>query len=146
MLGQPGQSLFATWVPFNSSATAASDLLAASAAPQTKQIASPVCGNKNFSSERLYFAPQLHCTTVTMLAYALEDLNLLSATTQSGPKMRSLLGDGGECHQATKCCVMKGQCSFRSSSVISENRMVLEWRPVLFCVGWEARQCQSIGC
>jgi hypothetical protein len=31
-----------------------------SAAPQTVQIASPVCGAKNFSSVRLYSAPQLH--------------------------------------------------------------------------------------
>jgi hypothetical protein len=31
-----------------------------SAAPQTAQIASPVCGIKNFSSVRLYSAPQLH--------------------------------------------------------------------------------------
>src|SRR5215467_1637764 len=31
-----------------------------STAPQTVQIASPVCGTKNFSSVRLYSAPQLH--------------------------------------------------------------------------------------
>ena len=31
-----------------------------SATPQTVQIASPVCGIKNFSSVRLYSAPQLH--------------------------------------------------------------------------------------
>jgi hypothetical protein len=31
-----------------------------SAAPQTAQIASPVCGTKNFSSVRRYLAPQLH--------------------------------------------------------------------------------------
>src|SRR6266702_1168200 len=31
-----------------------------SAAPQTTQTASPVCGTKNFSSVRLYSAPQLH--------------------------------------------------------------------------------------
>jgi hypothetical protein len=31
-----------------------------SAAPQTTQTASPVCGSKNFSSVRLYSAPQLH--------------------------------------------------------------------------------------
>ena len=34
------------------------------AAPQTVQTASPVCGTKNFSSVRLYSAPQLHCTIV----------------------------------------------------------------------------------
>ena len=37
-----------------------------SAAPQTVQIASPVCGTKNFSSVRLYSAPQLHWTIVTI--------------------------------------------------------------------------------
>jgi hypothetical protein len=37
-----------------------------SAAPQTVQIASPVCGAKNFSSVRLYSAPQLHCTIVAI--------------------------------------------------------------------------------
>ena len=37
-----------------------------SAAPQTLQIASPVCGIKNFSSVRLYSAPQLHLTIVAI--------------------------------------------------------------------------------
>jgi hypothetical protein len=37
-----------------------------SAAPQTVQTASPVCGAKNFSSVRLYSAPQLHWTTVAI--------------------------------------------------------------------------------
>ena len=37
-----------------------------SVAPQTAQIASPVCGTKNFSSARLYSAPQLHCTIVAI--------------------------------------------------------------------------------
>jgi len=36
------------------------------AAPQTVQTASPVCGTKNFSSVRLYTAPQLHCTIVAV--------------------------------------------------------------------------------
>ena len=36
------------------------------AAPQTVQTASPVCGTKNFSSMRLYSAPQLHCTIVAI--------------------------------------------------------------------------------
>ena len=36
------------------------------AAPQTVQTASPVCGTKNFSSVRLYSAPQLHCTIVAI--------------------------------------------------------------------------------
>jgi hypothetical protein len=30
------------------------------------QTASPVCGTKNFSSVRLYSAPQLHCTIVAI--------------------------------------------------------------------------------
>src|SRR6266850_2190329 len=34
-----------------------------SAAPQTVQTASPVCGTKNFSSVRLYSAPQAFRTT-----------------------------------------------------------------------------------
>src|SRR6476660_8807823 len=38
------------------------------AAPQTVQTASPVCGTKNFSSVRLYSAPQLHCTIVAIQA------------------------------------------------------------------------------
>ena len=36
------------------------------AAPQTVQTASPVCGTKNFSSVRLYSAPQSHCTIVAI--------------------------------------------------------------------------------
>ena len=38
-----------------------------SAAPQTLQTASPVCGTKNFSSVRLYSAPQLHRTIGAIL-------------------------------------------------------------------------------
>jgi hypothetical protein len=38
-----------------------------SAAPQTVQTASPVCGTKNFVSVRLYSAPQLHRTIVAIL-------------------------------------------------------------------------------
>src|SRR5437773_4344102 len=38
-----------------------------SAAPQTVQTASPVCGTKNFASVRLYSAPQLHRTIVAIL-------------------------------------------------------------------------------
>jgi hypothetical protein len=37
-----------------------------SAAPQTVQTASPVCGAKNFVSVRLYSAPQLHRTIVAI--------------------------------------------------------------------------------
>jgi hypothetical protein len=37
-----------------------------SAAPQTVQTASPVCGTKNFVSVRLYSAPQLHRTIVAI--------------------------------------------------------------------------------
>src|ERR1700722_16368221 len=38
-----------------------------SAAPQTTQSASPVCGTKKFVSVRLYSAPQLHRTIVAIL-------------------------------------------------------------------------------
>jgi hypothetical protein len=37
-----------------------------SAAPQTLQTASPVCGTKNFASVRSYSAPQLHRTIVAI--------------------------------------------------------------------------------
>src|SRR5882672_4776741 len=43
------------------------------AAPQTVQTASPVCGTKNFSSVRLYSAPQLHCTIVAIPAICASD-------------------------------------------------------------------------
>ena len=47
-----------TWVLFHHDS---------SAAPQTVQTASPVCGTKNFVSVRLYSAPQLHRTIVAIL-------------------------------------------------------------------------------
>jgi hypothetical protein len=47
-----------TWVLFHHDS---------SAAPQTVQTASPVCGAKNFVSVRLYSAPQLHRTIVAIL-------------------------------------------------------------------------------
>jgi hypothetical protein len=50
-----------TWVPFHHDS---------SAAPQTVQTASPVCGSKNFVSVRLYSAPQLHRTLSPFLEYA----------------------------------------------------------------------------
>jgi hypothetical protein len=43
------------------------------AAPQTVKTASPVCGTKNFSSVRLYSAPQLHCTIVAILGICISD-------------------------------------------------------------------------
>jgi hypothetical protein len=43
------------------------------AAPQTVQTASPVCGTKNFSSVRLYSAPQLHCTIVAIPGICISD-------------------------------------------------------------------------
>ena len=45
-----------------------------SVAPQTEQIASPVCGAKNFSSVRLYSAPQLHRTIVAIYGVCASDL------------------------------------------------------------------------
>ncbi len=47
-----------TWVLFHHDS---------SAAPQTVQTASPVCGAKNFVSVRLYSAPQLLRTIVAIL-------------------------------------------------------------------------------
>jgi transposase InsO family protein len=51
-----------------------------SAAPQTVQIASPVCGTKNFSSVRLYSAPQLHWTIVTIPEYEREGFDVARCT------------------------------------------------------------------
>ena len=48
------------------------------AAPQTVQTASPVCGTKNFSSVRLYSAPQLHCTIVAIPGICASDLRFSS--------------------------------------------------------------------
>ena len=42
--------------------------LTAGAMIATLALASPVCGTKNFSSVRLYSAPQLHCTIVAIPA------------------------------------------------------------------------------
>ena len=47
-----------TWVLFHHDS---------SAAPQTVQTASPVCGTKNLVSVRLYSAPQLHRTIVAIV-------------------------------------------------------------------------------
>ena len=55
--GRSISSYLGTWVLSNHDSRAA---------PQTVQTASPVCGTKNFSSERLYSAPQLHCTIVAI--------------------------------------------------------------------------------
>jgi hypothetical protein len=50
-VGRSISSYVGTWVLFHHDS---------SAAPQTVQTASPVCGAKYFSSVRLYSAPQLH--------------------------------------------------------------------------------------
>jgi hypothetical protein len=57
-LGDLTSSNEGTWVLFHHDSNAA---------PQTLQTASPVCGTKNFSSVRLYSAPQLHRTIVAIL-------------------------------------------------------------------------------
>ena len=49
-----------------------------SVAPQTVQIASPVCGTKNFSSVRLYSASQLHCTIVAIPGISASDRRFTS--------------------------------------------------------------------
>ena len=51
------------------------------AAPQTVQTASPVCGTKNFSSVRLYSAPQLHCTIVAIPGICASDRRFSSLET-----------------------------------------------------------------
>jgi len=48
------------------------------AAPQIAQTASPVCGTKNFSSVRLYSAPQVHCTIVTIPVICASDHGISS--------------------------------------------------------------------
>ncbi len=52
---------------------------ASSAAPQTVQTAPPVCGAKNFSSVRLYSAPQLHRTIVAILGTCARNRQFSSA-------------------------------------------------------------------
>jgi hypothetical protein len=66
-----------------------------SAAPQTVQTASPVCGTKNFSSVRLYSAPQLHRTIVAILGICARNRPFSSAEvchnqTDPLPKRRKL--------------------------------------------------------
>jgi hypothetical protein len=66
-----------------------------SAAPQTVQTASPVCGTKNFSSVRLYSAPQLHRTIVAILGLCARNRPFSSAEvchnqTDPLPKRRKL--------------------------------------------------------
>src|SRR6476660_8163543 len=73
-----------------------------SAAPQTVQIASPVCGTKNFSSVRLYSAPQLHWTIVTILGICAWDRGFATASAQESR------------WSAVKC-----QGSFRSSPTVN---------------------------
>jgi hypothetical protein len=74
-----------------------------SAAPQTVQIASPVCGTKNFSSVRLYSAPQLHWTIVTIPGICAWDRGFATASAN------------GISHPRSRAGGLKGQGSFRSS-------------------------------
>jgi hypothetical protein len=53
-----------------------------SAAPQTVQTASPVCGTKNFVSVRLYSAPQLHRTIVAIFGICARNRPFSSAGVQ----------------------------------------------------------------
>ena len=63
-----------------------------SAAPQTMQIASPVCGTKNFSSVRLYSAPQLHWTIVTIPGICAWDRGFATASANGIAHPRSHAG------------------------------------------------------
>ena len=78
-----------------------------SAAPQTVQIASPVCGTKNFSSVRLYSAPQLHWTIVTIPGICAWDRGFATASAN------------GIAHPGVTLAAVKGQGSFRSSPTVN---------------------------
>jgi hypothetical protein len=78
-----------------------------SAAPQTVQIASPVCGTKNFSSVRLYSAPQLHWTIVTIPGICAWDRGFATASAN------------GISHPRSRAVGLKGQGSFRSSPTVN---------------------------
>src|SRR6476660_8183937 len=67
-----------------------------SAAPQTVQIASPVCGTKNFSSVRLYSAPHLHWTIVTIPGICAFDRGFATASAKGLPRSHAgrLKGQG----------------------------------------------------
>ena len=54
-----------------------------SAAPQTAQIARPVCGIKNFSLVRLYSAPQLRLTIVAIPGICAWDRGFATASANS---------------------------------------------------------------
>jgi len=56
-----------------------------SAAPQTVQTASPVCGTKNFVSVRLYSAPQLHRTIVAIYVICAANRAFSRAVSLSAP-------------------------------------------------------------
>ena len=56
-----------------------------SAAPQTVQTASPVCGTKNFVSVRLYSAPQLHRTIVAIYVICAASRAFSKAVSLSAP-------------------------------------------------------------
>jgi hypothetical protein len=65
-----------TWVLFHHDS---------SAAPQTVQTASPVCGTKNFVSVRLYSAPQLHRTIVAIYVICAANRAFSRAVSLSAP-------------------------------------------------------------
>jgi hypothetical protein len=75
-----------TWVLFHHDS---------SAAPQTVQTASPVCGTKNFVSVRLNSAPQLHRTIVAIPAICAWNRRFSSVEVgdnQTGSHLASLAG------------------------------------------------------
>ena len=63
-----------------------------SAAPQTAQIASPLCGIKNFSSVRLYSAPQLHWTIVAIPGICAWDRGFAAASANKNMAPSTTLG------------------------------------------------------
>ena len=94
-----------------------------SAAPQTVQIASPVCGTKNFSSVRLYSAPQLHCTIVAIPGICASDRRF------SSPKLAHIQTDRTSrtaAKPASTTRVMASARCFRSSrwTKVSPSRVI----------------------
>src|SRR5207244_13562298 len=72
------------------------------AAPQIAQTASPVCGTKNFSSVRLYSAPQLHCTIVTIHQMWASDRRFSSSGAYAGTSIMAT--------RTERCKIIESRC------------------------------------
>ena len=100
-----------------------------SAAPHTAQIASPVCGTKNFSSVRLYSAPQLHRTIVIIPGICAWDRGFAIATANKNmaphlgglPVMLAAILTLTPIQVTKRSTFVKGQCSLRSSAAVNGN-------------------------